>query len=127
MGALENLASVAPHLTVGIRYAGSVAHETAFLDILTRNVHGGNGMARGQGIDLLQATEKDRIGVNQKCLNATPNKAFECGVKLALAAGVSDNDAKAEHTRRGMQIRYNDLDGRIGKETDDFCPGDEFA
>jgi len=80
-------------------------------------------MARGQRIDLLKAAEKDRIGINQKRLNATPNKALECDVNVALAAGVSYNDMKPERTSRGMQIRYNDLDvriGGIGEETDNF-------
>ena len=87
-------------------------------------------MARGQAGDLLQAGEKDRIGIDQKCLNATPNKAFEYDVNVALAAGLSENELKPEHTSRVMQIRYNGLDvriGRIGEKTDDFCRGDEFA
>src|SRR5262249_31175164 len=130
MGALENFASINSYLTVGIRYASAVTHKTACLNIQPRNVHGGNGMVRGQRIDLLEATEEDRVGINQKCLNATPNKAFECTVKAALGACVSDYYVKPERTSRGMQIRYNYLDvrvGRIGEKTDDFCRGNEFA
>src|SRR5262249_45864680 len=47
LGALENLARVGPYLTVGTRYVGAIAHETPCLHILSRNVHSGNGMARG--------------------------------------------------------------------------------
>ena len=103
MGALENFASINSYLTVGIRYASAVTHKTASLNIQPRNVHGGNGMARGQRIDLLEATEEDRVGINQKCLNATPNKAFECAVKTALAACVPDYDIKPKRSSRRCQ------------------------
>src|SRR5262245_2557117 len=130
MDALENLASIDAHLTIGVRYVGTVAHETATLDILSSNIHRRNRTARRRRIEVLQAAEKDRISINQQRLNATPNKALECHVNVALAVGVSHNEFKPECTRRGMQLRHNSLDvgiSGIDEEADYSCGGDEFA
>src|SRR5262245_12986312 len=130
MDALENLASIDAHLTIGVRYVGTVAHETATLDILSSNIHRRNRTARRRRIEVLQGAEKDRISINQQRLNATPNKALECHVNVALAVGVSHNEFKPECTRRGMQLRHNSLDvgiSGIDEEADYSCGGDEFA
>src|SRR5262249_26180531 len=110
MDALENLASIDAHLTIGVRYVGTVDHETATLDILSSNIHRRNRTARSRRNEVLQAAEKDRISINQQRLNATPNKALECHVNVALAVSVSDNEFKPQCTRRGMQLRHNSLD-----------------
>src|SRR5262249_23220205 len=70
MGTVENLASVDSRFTIGIRYAGTVADETAFLDVQPINVQGWERMTRCQRNDLLPKAEKDCIGINQKCLSA---------------------------------------------------------
>src|SRR5215813_1314283 len=130
MGTVENLASVDSRFPIGIRYAGAVADETAFLNVQPINVQGRERMMRCQRNDLLPKAEEDGIGINQKCLSAIANKVFKCDVKLTLAAGITYNDLKAERIRRAMHIRYNHLNvpiGRIGEEPDGSCSKYEFV
>ena len=91
MRALENLASVDAYLAVGVRYVGAVTHETAAVDILPGDVHRGNRMASGRRINVLQAGQKHRIGINQQCLNASLNKTLESYGNVAIAARIPDN------------------------------------
>ena len=48
-------------------------------------------MAYRRRIDVLQPAEKDSIGINQQCVNASPSKALKCHVNVALGTRVSDN------------------------------------
>src|SRR5262245_55480503 len=88
--ALENPAGVDANLSIRIREAPTIAHQTAGRDELTQRINSGQCVARSHRNYSIALTGKERVAHDEQRLDPMFYKRRESRVEITFAASVHD-------------------------------------